>query len=93
MAGKKIIAVVGATGAQGGGLARAILSDPSGNFTARVLTRDPSSEKAKQFAKLGAEITTADVDDPESLKRVPRGVRRLLRHFLLGAFFAREGIG
>jgi uncharacterized protein YbjT (DUF2867 family) len=73
MAGKKIIAVVGATGAQGGGLARAILGDTSSDFTARVLTRDPNSEKAKQFAKLGAEIVTADVDDPESLKRAFQG--------------------
>ena len=40
MAGKKIIAVVGATGAQGGGLVRAILADPAGPFTAGVLTRE-----------------------------------------------------
>jgi len=37
MATKKIIAVVGATGAQGGGLVRAILSDSAGRFTARAL--------------------------------------------------------
>ena len=40
MADKKIIAVMGATGAQGGGLVRAILSDPSGGFVARAITRD-----------------------------------------------------
>jgi uncharacterized protein YbjT (DUF2867 family) len=45
MAEKKIIAVVGATGAQGGGLARAILSDKGGGFTARALTRDPNSDR------------------------------------------------
>ena len=50
MADKKIIAVVGATGAQGGGLARAILSDPAGEFAARALTRDPDSEKARALA-------------------------------------------
>ena len=73
MADKKVIAVVGATGAQGGGLARAILNDPNSEFTARVLSRDPNSDKAKAFAKLGAEVVAADVDDPESLKRAFAG--------------------
>ena len=73
MADKKIIAVLGATGAQGGGLARAILGDPGGGFAARVLTRDPGSDKAKQLAELGAEVVSADVDDPESLKRAFTG--------------------
>jgi uncharacterized protein YbjT (DUF2867 family) len=66
---KKIIAVVGATGAQGGGLVRAILGDPNGGFTARAITRDVNSEKAKALAKLGAEVVAADIDDLESLKR------------------------
>ncbi len=69
MAEKKIIAVVGATGAQGGGLVRAILSDMNSGFTARALTRDVNSEKAKELAKLGAEVVAADVDDMESLKK------------------------
>jgi len=73
MADKKIIAVVGATGAQGGGLVRAILSDKSGGFTARALTRDVKSDKAKELAKLGAEVVAADVDDLESLKRAFNG--------------------
>jgi len=66
---KKVIAVVGATGSQGGGLVRAILDDPRGGFTARALTRDVDSEKARELARLGAEVVAADVDDPESLKR------------------------
>jgi uncharacterized protein YbjT (DUF2867 family) len=70
---KKIIAVVGATGAQGGGLVRAILGDPNGGFTARAITRDVNSEKAKALAKLGAEVVAADVDDLESLKRAFQG--------------------
>jgi uncharacterized protein YbjT (DUF2867 family) len=73
MAERKIIAVLGATGAQGGGLVRAILSDPKGGFGARALTRDVNSDKAKALAKLGAEVVAADVDDLESLKRAFEG--------------------
>jgi hypothetical protein len=68
MAEKKIIAVVGATGAQGGGMVRAILNDPKSDFTVRALTRDVSSDKAKALAKLGAQVVKADIDDLESLK-------------------------
>jgi uncharacterized protein YbjT (DUF2867 family) len=70
---RKIIAVVGATGAQGGGLVRAILEDPAGGFAARALTRDPGSEAARRLAEVGAEVVAADVDDPESLKRAFAG--------------------
>jgi uncharacterized protein YbjT (DUF2867 family) len=73
MAEKKIIAVVGATGAQGGGLVRAIMRDTDGPFTARALTRDPGSEKSRALAALGAEVVKADVDDLESLKRAFSG--------------------
>ena len=73
MAEKKIIAVVGATGAQGGGLVRAILNDANGGFTARAITRDVNSDKAKGLAKLGAEVVAADVDEVESLKRAFKG--------------------
>jgi uncharacterized protein YbjT (DUF2867 family) len=73
MADKKIIAVVGATGAQGSGLVRAITSDRNGDFVARALTRDVDSDKAKDLAKLGAEVVAADVDDPTSLKRAFEG--------------------
>jgi uncharacterized protein YbjT (DUF2867 family) len=69
MADKKIIAVVGATGAQGGGLVRAITSDPDGPFTARAITRDVNSDKARELAALGAEVVAADVDDSASLRR------------------------
>ncbi len=51
MAEKKIIAVLGATGAQGGGLVRAILSDLSGGFAARAITRDVNSDKAKELLR------------------------------------------
>ena len=67
MVDKKIIAVLGATGAQGGGLVRAIMEDTDGGFTARALTRNPDSEKARELAALGAEVVAVDVDDPDSL--------------------------
>ncbi len=73
MADKKIIAVAGATGAQGGGLVRAIMADKAGSFTARALTRDVNSAKARALAALGAELVAADVDDLESLKRAFAG--------------------
>jgi len=63
----RVIAVVGATGTQGGGLARAILADPSGGFTVRAITRDPSSSSARALAAEGADVVQADLDDEESL--------------------------
>jgi len=73
MSDKKIIAVVGATGAQGGGLVRAITSDPDGPFIARAITRDINSDKARALAALGAEVVAGDVDDPASLRRAFEG--------------------
>jgi uncharacterized protein YbjT (DUF2867 family) len=73
MSEKKIIAVLGATGAQGGGLVRAILSDAPGGFTVRAITRDVNSEKAKALAAMGAEVVAADVGDPLSLQRAFAG--------------------
>jgi uncharacterized protein YbjT (DUF2867 family) len=70
---KKVIAVVGATGAQGGSLVRAIYEDPEGGFTARAITRNTDSEQAKDLERLGAEVVTADIDDPESLARAFEG--------------------
>lgn len=68
MAEKKIIAVAGATGAQGGGLVRAITGDAGSEFAARALTRDASSDKAKALADRGAEVVEADLDDPASVE-------------------------
>jgi uncharacterized protein YbjT (DUF2867 family) len=79
MSDKKIIVVTGATGAQGGGLARAILADPAGGFAVRAITRDPNSDASKALAAQGAEIVVADVDDEASLVRALEGA--------YGAFF------
>jgi uncharacterized protein YbjT (DUF2867 family) len=70
---KKLIAVVGATGGQGGGLARAILNDTSGAFALRAITRNPESDKAKALAAKGAEVVQADLDDLASLTQAFTG--------------------
>jgi uncharacterized protein YbjT (DUF2867 family) len=70
---KKIIVVVGATGAQGGGLLGAILNDPDNRFQARALTRNRASEKAGHISSRGIEVVQADLDDVDSLKRAFEG--------------------
>jgi uncharacterized protein YbjT (DUF2867 family) len=73
MSATKTIAVIGATGAQGGGLVRAILRDPERAFTARAITRTRGSDKAAELERLGVEVVEADLDDVNSLKRAFRG--------------------
>jgi uncharacterized protein YbjT (DUF2867 family) len=73
MADKKIIAVIGATGTQGGGLARAILDDPNGGFALRAVTRDANKDNAQALKARGAEVAQADLDDVESLKKAFAG--------------------
>ena len=63
----KLIAVVGATGAQGGGLARAILAHPASGLSVRALTRKTTSDAALALSRAGAEVMEADLDDVESL--------------------------
>ena len=69
MAGNRIVAVVGATGAQGSGLCETILNDPDGAFACRAITRNPRSEAAKALAARGAEVVAGDLDDVASLIR------------------------
>lgn len=69
MTNEKLIAVVGATGSQGGGLVRAILDDPNHEFRVRALTRSATSEKARALAEAGAEVVEADLDDGPSMRR------------------------
>jgi uncharacterized protein YbjT (DUF2867 family) len=79
MQSKKIITIFGATGAQGGGLAHAILQDKNSSFAVRAVTRDINSDKAKALAQLGAELVVADIDDQQSVENALRGA--------YGAFF------
>jgi len=79
MPAKKIITVFGATGAQGGGLVRAIATDPDSEFSVRAVTREPNSEKAKALAALGAEVVYGDLGDTASVHKALEGA--------YGAFF------
>jgi len=87
MAEKKIIAVVGATGAQGGGLVRAILADKNGGFAHARSRGDVNSDKAKELASSGAEVVAQLRRCGESEKGVRRRLRSVLRHIFLGALF------
>jgi uncharacterized protein YbjT (DUF2867 family) len=73
VAEKKVIAVIGATGAQGGGLVRAILADPHGEFTARAITRNPESDNARGLSAMGAQVVAADIDNPASIEKAFTG--------------------
>jgi uncharacterized protein YbjT (DUF2867 family) len=70
---RKIIAVAGATGAQGGGLVRSILADPGGEFAVRAITRDVASSKARALAAAGAEVVAADIADTAAVARAFAG--------------------
>ena len=73
MAEKRIIAIMGATGAQGGGLARAILNDKNSSFKVRAIIRDVNSEKANELKRLGAEVVAANLDEEESINKAFEG--------------------
>jgi len=73
MSQKKVIAIVGATGAQGGSLARAILNDKQSEFSVRAITRNANSEKAQALKAMGAELVEADVEDVSSLEKAFKG--------------------
>ena len=73
MSQKKIIVVFGATGAQGGGLVRAILNDSNSEFTVRAVTRDANSDKSKALEAMGAEVVEADLAHPEKVLKAMEG--------------------
>ncbi|XP_075811986.1 nmrA-like family domain-containing protein 1 [Microtus pennsylvanicus] len=72
MANRKIIAVFGATGAQGGSVARSILENK--HFALRALTRDVSQKNALALRDLGAEVVRCDLDDAASVEEALKGV-------------------
>src|SRR5438105_6274298 len=75
---KKIIAVMGATGAQGGGLVRARLEDKTDGVPARAVTRHPNSDKAKALADAGAGVLAGNIDNA---KRLTKACQRMCRAF------------
>lgn len=87
MHNKKIVAIIGATGAQGGGLANAILNDPDTEFAVRAITRNTGSDKARELAGKGAEVIQADLDNKDSLVKAFKdaygvfGVTNFWEHF------------
>ncbi|MEU7556631.1 NmrA/HSCARG family protein [Streptomyces sp. NPDC044571] len=71
--GRRILTVFGATGQQGGALARAVLEDEDSGFSVRAVTRRPDSDRARELERLGAEVVRADMDDEASLGPVLEG--------------------
>jgi uncharacterized protein YbjT (DUF2867 family) len=69
----KVLVVMGATGAQGGGLARAVLDAASRRFALRAVTRKPRSDPARALASRGADVVYGDADDAASLRRAFAG--------------------
>lgn len=68
--GKDLIVVTGATGHQGGAIARELLAK---GHKVRAITRHPESPAAKELAKRGSEVKAGDLDDDASLERVIDG--------------------
>jgi uncharacterized protein YbjT (DUF2867 family) len=77
MSSLPIIAVIGSTGAQGGGLVRAILADSARKYSARAITRKPDSPAARELAAKGAEVLAGDLDDAASVERAIKGAHGL----------------
>jgi uncharacterized protein YbjT (DUF2867 family) len=67
---KDIILITGATGNQGGAIARQLLTD---GYQVRAMTRDPQGDKARALAALGAQVVRGDLDDPKSLEQALEG--------------------
>ncbi|MGE5892955.1 MAG: NmrA/HSCARG family protein [bacterium] len=68
---KDIILVTGATGRQGGAVARHLLDR---GYKVRAMTRNPKSDRALALNNLGATVIKADFDDPKSLEKALEGI-------------------
>ncbi|KPM35784.1 hypothetical protein AK830_g10768 [Neonectria ditissima] len=63
----KLVTIYGATGAQGGSVARSLLRDQSGLFKIRAISRDPTSKAASILKVAGVEVVKANGFNPEEL--------------------------
>lgn len=87
---RPVIAVIGATGAQGGGLVRALLRDPWQRFRVRALTRQPTARAARALAQAGADVMHADLDRPGTLAAALAGIDGLFAMTDFWAHFSPE---
>jgi uncharacterized protein YbjT (DUF2867 family) len=71
---RPFVAVVGASGRQGGAVTRALLS---AGARVRALVRDPGSERGRVLADRGSELAGVDFADPDSLRAAFTGVDRV----------------
>jgi uncharacterized protein YbjT (DUF2867 family) len=78
MTSKRSILVTGATGQQGGAVARALLSR---GHRVKALTRKPDSDAARQLVAAGAEVVAGDLADAASIVRAAKDVDTM---FLMG---------
>ena len=71
----KLLVVFGATGQQGGSVAKCVLADPelSKQYKIRAISRDPSSPASQALQKQGIEVVKADLADQESIKQALHG--------------------
>jgi uncharacterized protein YbjT (DUF2867 family) len=67
----KIVTIFGATGNQGGAVARSLLRNPE--FRVRAITRNPSSEHSKALRVLGAEVIRGDGFKPHDMEAAFKG--------------------
>jgi len=68
---QKTILVTGATGNQGGAVARRLIKD---GWRVRALSRDPYKPASKALSELGIEVIRGDLSDKPSLEAALRGV-------------------
>ena len=80
---KQVVAVLGGTGLQGGGVVDALMS--AGKFAVRVASRNPASDAARALAARGVEVVKADLLDRAPSFRARGGARSLRRDQLLGS--------
>lgn len=87
MSETRTIAVIGATGQQGGAVARNLLA--TGDWTVRAVVRNPEADAARALADLGAELVVADLDQPDTLRAAFAGVHGV---YSVQGFMGPDGI-